>query len=232
MTTDTIAGRVAAVRGRIGAAAERAGRAPDETVLCAVTKTFPVEAVQAVVAAGVSVIGENRVQEAVSKKPSAPVAEWHLIGHLQSNKVRRAVDVFDCIQTVDGVRLAERLVRAAGEAGRQLAVYVQVDLGREPTKTGALERDVEAIASFLARAPEVRLAGLMTVPPYFADPEDVRPFFRRLRALRDRLNASDRLPEPIAGLSMGMSHDFEVAVEEGATLVRVGSALFGDRTAP
>lgn len=232
MTEETIAARVRAVRERIAAAALRAGRDPDSVALCAVTKTFPADAVREAIAAGITVVGENRVQEADGKRPLVgPGAEWHLIGHLQGNKARRAVELFECIESIDSLKLAERVVRLAGEAGLRREVYVQVDLGHEPTKSGAEETEAGEIVAVLDQAPQVRLAGLMTVPPYFDDPELVRPFFRQLRELRDRLNDSGALSEPIAGLSMGMSHDFEVAVEEGATLVRVGSAIFGARPA-
>jgi pyridoxal phosphate enzyme (YggS family) len=227
---DTIADRLRGVLDRIAAAQARAGRAPGSVTLCAVTKTFPASLVAEAAAAGVTDVGENRVQEAESKRPAvaAPLA-WHLIGHLQGNKVRRAVQLFDVIESVDSLRLAERVDRVAGELGRNPAVYIQVDLAREPTKTGAPAGEVSEIATALDRAEHARLAGLMTVPPLCDDPEDVRPYFRRLRALRDELNALGRLSRPLAGLSMGMSHDFEIAVEEGATVVRVGSAIFGAR---
>lgn len=232
LMSETIAERIEAVKARIAEAERRAGRPPGAVTLCAVTKTFPASAVVEAAAAGVSHVGENRVAEAEGKIPeasgAAPVV-WHLIGHLQSNKARRAVELFDVVETVDSLKLADRLDRLAGELGRRLAVYIQVDLGHEATKSGAGEEQVEPIATRLARSEFVTVEGLMTVPPYFDDRERVRPYFRRLRELRDHLNRSSLLPRPIAGLSMGMSHDFEVAVEEGATLVRVGSAIFGAR---
>ena len=222
---ETVADRLRRVADRVRAAEARAGRPEGSVTLCAVSKTFPAEAVAEAVAAGVTDIGENRVQEAAAKRPEAEAlgarARWHLIGHLQSNKARRAVELFDVIETVDGVALAERLDRHAGELGRRPDLLVQVDLGHEPTKTGAVEGDLPAIVEFLKSAEHARLAGLMTIPPYFEDPDRTRPFFRRLRELGERFG--------LAGLSMGMSHDFEVAVEEGATIVRVGTAIFGSR---
>jgi pyridoxal phosphate enzyme (YggS family) len=227
---DSMVERVQAIRDRIASAAARAGRPAGDVTLCAVSKTFPAEFVDAVAAAGVGDIGENKVQEAEGKQPAVRAAlRWHLIGHLQSNKARRAIELFDVIQTVDSVKLAERVDRIAGDLGRRPEVYVEVDLAREATKTGAPEENVGAIVDALDRAANVRLVGLMAVPPYFEDPEDVRPYFRRLRELRNHLNDTGRLGSPLLGLSMGMSHDFEVAVEEGATLVRVGTAIFGAR---
>jgi pyridoxal phosphate enzyme (YggS family) len=225
---------VTGVMDRIRAAELRAGRADGSVSLCAVSKTFPPEAVVEAAAAGVTTVGENRVQEASDKRPAveamgATGLRWHLIGHLQSNKVRRAVEIFDVIETLDSVELVDRVDRIAGELGRTIDVLVQVDLGHEPTKSGADESDVPAIVERTARAENLRLRGLMTVPPLLDDLELVRPYFRRLRELRDRLNAELTLDRPLVDLSMGMSHDFEVAIEEGATIVRVGSAIFGAR---
>ena len=223
---ETVADRVRAVLERLRRAEARAGRADGSVRLCAVSKTYPAAAIAEAAAAGVVEIGENRVQEGAAKRPEAEALgavglRWHLIGHLQSNKARRAVESYDVIQTVDSLALAERLDRVAGEAGRRPEVYVQVDLGHEPTKTGAVEADVPAIVDRLRAATNVELVGLMTIPPFFNDPEGARPYFRRLAALARE--------HALAELSMGMSHDFEVAVEEGATLVRVGTAIFGHR---
>jgi hypothetical protein len=218
--------------GRIAEAEARAGRAPGSVALCAVTKTFPPAIVAAAATAGVRDIGENRVQETAEKRPlvDTPMPlRWHLIGHLQSNKARRAVQLFEVIQTIDSLSLAERVDRIAGEEGRRPDVLIQVDLGHEAAKSGADEAETAEIAALLDRAQHVRLVGLMTLPPFFDDPEDARPFFRRLRELRDRLNDGGRLSGPLVELSMGMSHDFEIAVEEGATIVRVGTAIFGVR---
>jgi pyridoxal phosphate enzyme (YggS family) len=221
----SVADRVRRVSERLREAERRAGRPEGSAALCAVSKTFAAAAVAEAVAAGVAEVGENRVQEAAAKRPEAEAlgarARWHLIGHLQANKARRAVELFDVIQTVDSLELAARLDRIAGELGRAPEVLVQVDLGKEPTKTGAAEEDAAALVERLRSAASLRLAGLMTIPPFFDDPEDARPYFRQLRELGERLG--------LAGLSMGMSHDFEVAVEEGATIVRVGTAIFGAR---
>ena len=225
---ETVADRLHRVLERLRAAEARAGRPEGSVTLCAVSKTFPAEAVAEAIRAGVTHIGENRVQEADTKRPEveatgiAPeAARWHLIGHLQSNKARRAVATFDVVETVDSVAIVERLDRLAGEAGRRLDALVQVDLGHEATKTGAAEDEVATIVERLRSAENLRARGLMTIPPYFDDPEKTRPYFRRLRELADRHALSE--------LSMGMSHDFEVAVDEGATIVRVGTAIFGAR---
>ena len=227
-----IAARVAAVRERIARAAERAGRRPEQVTLVAVSKTFPAEAVRAAAAAGVRDFGENRVQEAEPKiEALADLREaglrWHLIGHLQSNKGKKAVALFDRIHSLDGVELAQRLDRLAAEAGRTARALVQVDLAGEATKHGVPEAELLPALEALRGLSSLRVEGLMLLPPYFEDPEHARPFFRRLRGLGERAAAAGLLSG--AELSMGMSHDFEVAIEEGATLVRVGTALFGER---
>lgn len=219
--------RLAAIRRRIDGAAARAGRDPGQVRLIAVTKTFGAAHVDAAIDAGLTDIGENRVQEARDKKPSVTRrATWHLIGHLQSNKVREAVRLFDVIQTVDSPSLAEKLARAAREQGRRLRVLLQVNVGGEEQKSGVDPEAAQELAAAVAALPELALSGLMTVPPV-APPETLRPLFRELRLLRDRL-----LPVHPAclELSMGMSDDFETAVEEGSTMVRLGRALFGERT--
>lgn len=220
-----VADNLRRVEARLREAERRAGRPEGSVTLCAVSKTFPAEAVAEAVAAGVAELGENRVQEAEAKRAAAEAlgarARWHLIGHLQSNKARRAVELFDVVQSVDSLDLARRLDRVAGELGRALDVYLQLDLGREATKTGATEGEAGAIAKFLAASERLRFVGLMTVPPFFDDAEETRPYFRRLRELAEGYGVS--------GLSMGMSHDFDVAVDEGATVVRVGTAIFGGR---
>jgi pyridoxal phosphate enzyme (YggS family) len=177
------------------------------------------------------VFGENRVQEAASKMDrlaDLPI-EWHLIGHLQSNKAKRAAASFACIQSVDSLDLIDRLDRAAADSDRRPRILIQVDLAHENTKHGADEDAVTPLAVAAAQARSLDLRGLMIVPPNPVRPEDSRPWFRRLRALRDRLVASGLPPACMAELSMGMSHDFEIAIEEGATIVRVGTAIFGDR---
>ena len=226
---EAIPERLAAVRRRIGDAARRAGREPGDVRLVAVGKTWPAEVVAAVVRAGVTDLGENRVQEAAAKRPGVPPARWHMIGPLQSNKARLALETFDVIQTIDRPRIAGRLGRLleAHWPGRRLPVLVEINVGREPQKAGALPEAAEAVARAVLEWPNLELGGLMTVPPHAGDPEASRPFFRELVRLRDRLQ--DRLGLPLPELSMGMSHDFEVAIEEGATIVRVGTAIFGPR---
>jgi len=229
-----IADRVAAVRERIARAAERASRPPGDVTLVAVSKTHPPEAVRAAFAAGVRDFGENRVQEAEPKM--AATAElgpgglrWHLVGHLQSNKALKAAALFSVIQSVDSLGLADRLARAGSETGRPVRALVQVDLAGEETKFGLPERELLPVLEQLRPKDGLRVEGLMVLPPFLEDPEKVRPFFRRLRALADRASAAGLLEG--RELSMGMSHDFEAAVEEGATIVRVGTAIFGERQA-
>jgi hypothetical protein len=237
---DALGARLNEIRGRIARCARRAGRTPEEVTLIAVSKTHAAESVQLAFGAGVADFGENRVQEAEGKielvnrgvAGGAIVPRWHLIGHLQSNKARRAVKLFDVIHTVDSVELIERLERMCEEEGRaELPVLVQVDLAGEETKAGA---STDALPELIAQAGacrRVRLAGLMTLPPFYEDVEPVRPYFRRLRELRDELRGGGAFGEGQGELSMGMSHDFEVAIEEGATMVRVGTAIFGARPA-
>ncbi|MFL6373156.1 MAG: YggS family pyridoxal phosphate-dependent enzyme [Pyrinomonadaceae bacterium] len=210
---------------RIAAAAERAARDPADVKLVAVSKTHPVEVLRDALTAGIRVLGENKVQEAEEKVielgPSA--AEWHLIGHLQSNKVRKAVQLFDVVHSVDSIELAERLERICAEAWRErLDILVQVDLAGEETKSGIDEAELPKLVEHLAACEHLAFKGLMVLPPFFDDPEATRSYFQRLRRLRDQLI-------PGGDLSMGMSHDFEVAIEEGATIVRVGTAIFGER---
>lgn len=222
-----VAGALSRVRARIEASARRAGRDPATVTLIGVTKTVDAARVREAVRAGLRDVGENRVQEAESKRAALEGLDvrWHLIGHLQSNKASRAAGLFDCVHSVDREDLAARLDRAAA-GGAPLPVLVQVDLGREPAKHGVVEDDLAAIVDRVRRLPNLTLRGLMTIPPEADDPEASRPWFRRLRELRDGLRAA---PGDLPELSMGMTGDFEVAVEEGATLVRVGRALFGER---
>ncbi|HEX8723055.1 MAG TPA: YggS family pyridoxal phosphate-dependent enzyme [Pyrinomonadaceae bacterium] len=225
--------RAADVLGRIGSAARRAGREPSEVTLVAVSKTHPAALVREAAAAGLTDFGENRVQEAegkVEELKDVPGLRWHLVGHLQPNKARRAARLFDLIHSVDSAALVERLERVCAEDGRaRLDVLVQVDLAGEETKSGASEAELPAVFGSLGACVRVRCRGLMILPPFFEDAERVRPYFRRLRELRDDLRARGAFAEGVGELSMGMTHDFEVAVEEGATLVRVGTALFGGR---
>lgn len=227
-----IAENLRRIRERIERAAARAGRPAEIIRLVAVSKTFPAEAVLEAAGAGQSCFGENRVQEAEGKIAALrafPGLEWHLIGHLQSNKARRAAELFDMIHSLDSVRLAARISQAAEALGRRIPVLIQVDLGHEATKSGADERDLPEIVEAASALPGIRLDGLMTLPPLFDSPEAVRPYFARLRLLRETLQAGRPGCLGAGHLSMGMSHDFEAAIEEGATLIRVGTSVFGER---
>ena len=225
--------RLADVRARIARAAGRAGRDPSSIRLIAVSKTFPAEYVRAAADAGQIDFGENKVQEALSKMDQASDlhVRWHLIGHLQSNKAKKAAR-FDLVHSVDAPALAEKLDEAADAAGRRLDLLVQVDLAGEATKHGAREDELIAIFDRIRSARSCRCVGLMILPPAVADPDAARPYFRELRDVRERLLARGVDASMLQELSMGMSHDFEVAVEEGATMVRVGTAIFGGRTYP
>jgi len=231
-----IAARLAALRERIHRAAERAGRDAGGVTLVGVSKTRPADDVRAAFDAGLRDFGENRVQEAEEKIDALADLRrdglrWHLIGHLQKNKVRRAAALFDRVHSLDGVALARRLDAAAADAPvRPLPVLLQVDLAGEKTKHGLAEAELEPALGAIRGLAGLRAEGLMLLPPFEEDPEKVRPWFARLRRLADALAGRGLLAE--RGLSMGMSHDFEVAVEEGATCVRVGTALFGPRPAP
>ena len=223
---------LATVREKIETSAARAGRNANEIKLVAVSKTHPASLVNEAIEAGISIFGENKVQEAETKivEVGRDKAEWHLIGHLQANKARKAVQLFDVIHSVDSLELAARLERICVEENRSaLSVLVQVDLAREATKSGIAETDLPGLISYLKMCRRLRFDGLMLLPPYFANPEDVRPFFRRLREIRDDLVSQNIFASGRGGLSMGMSHDFEIAIEEGATIVRVGTAIFGER---
>ncbi|MBV9214583.1 MAG: YggS family pyridoxal phosphate-dependent enzyme [Acidobacteria bacterium] len=214
-----------AVKERIQIAADRADRDASDIKLVAVSKTHPVAVVREAIDAGLTVFGENKVQEAERKitELGRDAAEWHLIGHLQSNKARKAVHLFDVIQSVDSLELAERLERICEEEGRDnLSVLVQVDLAGEDTKSGIAAADLAKLVEFLKGCERLSFDGLMVLPPFFDDPEATRGYFRQLRAVRDEVI-------PGGELSMGMSHDFEVAIEEGSTMVRIGTAIFGAR---
>ncbi|MEQ1604478.1 MAG: YggS family pyridoxal phosphate-dependent enzyme [Pyrinomonadaceae bacterium] len=220
------------IRERIANAAKRAGRDPTEVKLVAVSKTHPVETLREAMAAGVIVFGENKVQEGESKirEIDGERVEWHLIGHLQSNKARKAVQLFDVIQSVDSIELAERLERICIDEGRdELSIFVQVDLAGEETKSGIPEGDLSGLVDHLKTCKRLRFNGLMVLPPFFDDAEATRPFFSKLRAIRDELASQNAFSNGRGDLSMGMSHDLEVAIEEGATVVRVGTAIFGQR---
>lgn len=222
--------RLAAVRSRIAAAAARVGRSPRDVLLVAVTKTVPPEKVAAAMAAGQRVFGENRVQEAVGKAAACgPGASWHLIGHLQRNKTKAAAGLFDVVESLDSPGLAVDLDRRAQEAGRRLRVLIQVKLGEEPTKSGVLPEGACDLIAATMSLRNLELAGLMTIPPPSETPGLSRRWFARLRELRARWDGTCCPRGTLRELSMGMSADYEVAVEEGATIVRVGSAIFGAR---
>jgi pyridoxal phosphate enzyme (YggS family) len=230
---DHLPARLADVRDRIARAAARVGRDPSRIRLVAVSKTFDAEHVRAVAQGGQIDFGENKVQEAQQKRARTsdlPIT-WHLIGHLQSNKARKAAAEFDVIHSIDDPSLVRKIEDAAAEAGRKLELLVQVDLAGEPTKHGAREEALPAIFDAAQGCVAVRLSGLMMLPPAAADPETARRWFRKLLGVRDRLLARGVDGAMLAELSMGMSHDYEIAIEEGATLVRVGTAIFGTRPA-
>ena len=216
------------VRVDLAAAAARAGRDPDSVQLVAVTKTLPPERVEQALAAGLTVFGESRLQEARAKIPViSSRARWHLIGHLQSNKARDAVSLFELIHSVDSVRLAVELNKWADRLGKTQAVLIEINVSGEASKFGMKPEDLESALRQLQALPRLEVHGLMTIAPFAEDPEKARPSFRRLRELRD---AAAQQGWALPQLSMGMSHDFTVAIEEGATLIRVGTALFGERS--
>ena len=230
----SIAENIARVRERIAVAARHAGREPSAITLMAVSKTFPPEYIREAYAAGIRIFGENRVQEFAAK--ADPVrdltdAEWHLIGHLQSNKAAKAAELFAAVDSLDSVHLAERLNAAAARARKTLPALIEINVGGEEAKSGVAPCS-EELEQILTSAPQwknLAIRGLMTVPPYTDNPEDARPFFRHLRQLRDEIAARHLSGVSMDVLSMGMSHDFEVAIEEGSTCVRAGKAIFGER---
>lgn len=228
-----LAERFARVRTRIAAAAARSSRTADEVTLIAISKTHPASLVNKLIELGATDFGENRVQEAEEKiaEVGRDKARWHLVGHLQANKARRAVGLFDVVHSLDSIDLARRLDRLCVTEGRDhLPTLIQVDLGGEETKSGIEETELDHLVEDLASLNRLQLIGLMTLPPFFEDPEKGRPFFRRLRELRDELAARHAFGDRRGELSMGMTNDFEVAIEEGATMVRVGTAIFGERS--
>jgi PLP dependent protein len=223
--------RLADVRERIARAAARAGRDPSQIRLIAVSKTFGADAIRAAAQHGQLDFGENKLQEAQQKwhdLADLPI-RWHLVGHLQSNKAKKAATGFDVIHSIDSVSLLQRIDEAAAAVSRRVELLVQVDLAGEPTKHGAREEDLRPIFEAARRATAVRLIGLMLLPPAVDDPAVARPWFRKLRTLRDTLQAEGIPANMLKELSMGMSHDYEIAIEEGATFVRVGTAIFGRR---
>lgn len=229
---ELLAVRLADIRAQLAAAARKSGREPDEVRLIAISKTHPASVIKQACQLGATDFGENRVQEAEGKiaEIGREKVRWHLVGHLQANKARRAVSLFDVIHSIDTLELAKRLDRLCVEESRDtLPVLIQVDLGHEETKSGVDESELTHLVEGLGRLTRLKLIGLMTLPPFSDDPEQSRPYFRRLRELRDELNQRGAFGERTGELSMGMSHDFQVAIEEGATMVRIGTAIFGER---
>jgi PLP dependent protein len=225
---------VAEVRQRIVAAARRAGRDPGEITLMGVSKTFPAERIREAYDVGLRIFGENRVQEFTGKAPALrdlKEADWHMIGHVQSNKAAAAVDAFAAIDSLDSVKLSEKLNASAKKLGKKLGVLIEINVGGETAKSG-LSPDSDELEELVAATPrfeQLEFRGLMTIPPFTEDAQQARPYFRKLRALRDRIAARHLPGIGMEVLSMGMSHDFEIAIEEGSTCVRVGTAIFGQR---
>ena len=218
------------IAGSIAEATLKSGRDARQVKLLAATKSQTVELIRAAVDAGIALIGENYVQEAAGKKPLITGAvEWHMIGHLQRNKVKTAVELFDVFESLDNLAVARELDKEGQRRNKVIRVFVEVNLGGEESKTGVMENEAAALLEQLANLSHLRIEGLMSVPPYKEDPEEVRPYFRKLRLLKVKLSESRSPPLELRELSMGMSHDYKVAIEEGATIVRIGTALFGAR---
>lgn len=225
----TIAQNADAVCSRIASAATRAGRHPDEVLLIAICKTFPPEVVREAYDAGLRHFGENKVQEAKAKIPQLPGdIHWHMVGHLQTNKARDTIELFEMVQSVDSLKLALELEKWADRASKRIPILLEVNVAGESTKFGLKPEEALDVAKQVAGFRRLELQGLMCVPPFLKEVESVRPFFRRLRDWKTEIEQS--LGAPLPHLSMGMSHDFEIAVEEGATIVRVGTAIFGERS--
>ena len=230
----SVAENIAQVRERMRTAAQRAGRDPDTIALMAVSKTFAGSHIREAYAAGIRVFGENRVQEFAGKAEAVrdlAQARWHMIGHLQSNKASKAAGLFDAVDSIDSLKLADKLNEAARSAGKKLAVLIEVNVGGEAAKTGVApdSPELDRLLSAAPRLEQLEIRGLMTIAPYTEDPRAARPYFRRLREFRDQIAARRYPAVGMDALSMGMSHDFDVAIEEGSTCVRVGTAIFGER---
>jgi PLP dependent protein len=227
--------RLAFINQQIASACKRAGRSVSEVTIVGASKTVAPTIIRSAIDSGLRVLGENRIQEAAPKiaelrnEISQHHVQWHLIGHLQSNKARRAVELFDVIQSVDSLKLAERLDNIVGELGKRLPVMIEVNLGGEASKSGVVSGEVLSLCEQTDKFGNLELRGLMAVPPLLEDPQEMRPFFRRLRELRDQALRAGIVGGQFRELSMGMSNDFEVAIEEGATFVRIGTAIFGPR---
>jgi len=233
----SISDNIARIRERIAQAAARVGRNPDSITLMAVSKTVEPERIRQAYAAGIRVLGENRVQEFADKAPALKdlaQAEWRLIGHLQSNKANRAAELFHAVDSIDSLRLAQRLHHAAQQSGKILPVLLEINVGGEESKSGvsASAAGLEELLRGMQDFSHLQVRGLMTIPPYTEDPQGARPYFRALHELRDKIAGRDLPRIQMDILSMGMSHDFEVAIEEGSTCIRVGTAIFGERPRP
>jgi len=233
----SIAANIARIRERISQAAARAGRSADSVILMTVSKTVEVERILEAYTAGIRVFGENRVQEFAEKAAAVKdlaQAEWHLIGHLQSNKANRAAELFQAVDSVDSLRLAQKLNQSAQQSGKILPVLIEINVGGEQSKSGVSPSspELEEILEGLADLSHIQVRGLMTIPPFTEDPQGARPYFGMLTELRDKIAARRLLRIQMDVLSMGMSHDFEVAIEEGSTCIRVGTAIFGERPKP
>lgn len=233
----SISQNIAEVREQIFAAAKRSGRQPEEITLMAVSKTFPPQSIHEAYETGLRIFGESKVQEfAVKKEALSDLrdAQWHMIGHLQTNKAGKTVELFSGVDSVDSLRLAEKLNTSAEQLGKKLAVLIEINVGGEAAKSG-IPQDSQELENILQAAPRLEhlaIQGLMTVPPFTENPEGARPFFKKLANLREQIAARKLTRISMDVLSMGMSHDFEVAIEEGSTCVRVGTAIFGDRNKP
>jgi hypothetical protein len=227
---DSIRDRLEEVSRRMAEAALRTGRDPESVELVAVSKTVEVGRIQEGIEAGITILGENRVQEAQGKiSEIGHSVQWHLVGHLQSNKAKLAVSLFDFIHSLDSIHLAEALVRHAQLQGKVMPVLIEVNLAQEESKSGVSPEEVPALLRSLSSLSHLQVLGLMAIPPFFEETEKVRPYFRRLRELAEEISAMEIDNIEMRHLSMGMSHDFEIAIEEGATLVRIGTAIFGPR---
>src|ERR1700730_3155097 len=231
----SVAQNIGLIRERMAAAARRGGRGAEQITLMAVSKTFPVELIREAYNAGIRVFGENRVQEFSQKSQALrdlPDTDWHMIGHLQSNKAAQATELFAAVDSLDSLKLAEKLNASAQQLGKKLAVLIEVNVGGEPAKSG-LAPESQELEELLRAAPGLEhldFCGLMTIPPFTEDPEQARPYFRKLRQLRKYIARRELPSVRMDIMSMGMSHDFEVAIEEGSTCVRMGTAIFGERT--
>ncbi|MFA4911820.1 MAG: YggS family pyridoxal phosphate-dependent enzyme [Desulfobacteria bacterium] len=225
-----VADNLLSVKERIEKAALKAGRAPGEVKLVAVSKTVGIEEIRDAISAGATILGESYVQEAKEKTGEiGHKVQWHMIGHLQTNKVKQAINLFDMIHSVDRIGLAEEIDKRAKQSDKRVSVLIQVNISQETTKSG-IERDrAISLVSEVAKLTNLKVEGLMTMPPYFDDPEDARPYFKSLRELKEEIEGEGFVNISMKELSMGMSNDFEIAIEEGATIIRVGTAIFGER---